>query len=635
MRPLRVLLTSMTLATRTGAELFLRDLAVALLGRGHTPLVYTPDPGPLADELRRRTVPVVTDLAHLPHAPDVIHGNHHPETMTALLTFPAVPAVHVCHAYLGSVAAPPRHPRVRLHVAVDDACRDRLLYEHAVPEDRVRVLLNWVDLQQFTPRQPLPARPRRALLFSNYARDGDQLDAVREACRRTGLALDVVGAGVANGCDTPESILGQYDLVFAKAKCALEAMAVGCAVVLTDPCACGPLVRSADVDRMRRLNFGRRLMQQPYSVEWLVEQIERYDAADAGEVSRQVRDLAGLDAAVEEWLGVYDEVIEIHTKSPPLSAEEELRHTAAYLHWSNTVAKDLRAYEQRATAAEAECRRLTGTTPPATPRLQSGLCNQAQLESPAFREWVRRLGLTWVSRRKLWEYAFICQALAERGLLRPGARGLGFAVGREPLPALFASLGCEVVATDLPAGHAQASLWTTTGQHAGDLAALARPAFCDPREFDRLVRFRAVDMNAIPDDLTGFDFVWSSCSFEHLGSIRHGKRFIQAMTRCLRPGGVAVHTTEFNLSSNIATIDNNPGYVIFRRRDVEEMASSLRQDGHAIDLDFRQGDGPLDRRVDRPPYDFSPHLRLELGGFVATSIGLIVHVGEGRPARAA
>ena len=98
---------------------------------------------------------------------------------------------------------------------------------------------------------------------------------------------------------------------------------------------------------------------------------------------------------------------------------------------------------------------------------------------------------------------------------------------------------------------------------------------------------------------------------------------------------MAVHTTEFNLSSNIATIDNNPGYVIFRRRDVEEMASSLRQDGHAIDLDFRQGDGPLDRRVDRPPYDFSPHLRLELGGFVATSIGLIVHVGEGRPARAA
>ena len=45
--------------------------------------------------------------------------------------------------------------------------------------------------------------------------------------------------------------------------------------------------------------------------------------------------------------------------------------------------------------------------------------------------------------------AGIAQALYERGKLKPGSRGLGFAVGKEPLSDLFASFGCDVVATDL------------------------------------------------------------------------------------------------------------------------------------------------------------------------------------------
>jgi hypothetical protein len=35
-------------------------------------------------------------------------------------------------------------------------------------------------------------------------------------------------------------------------------------------------------------------------------------------------------------------------------------------------------------------------------------------------------------------------------MLQPGRTGLGFAVGAEKLPALFASRGCRITATDLP-----------------------------------------------------------------------------------------------------------------------------------------------------------------------------------------
>lgn len=43
--------------------------------------------------------------------------------------------------------------------------------------------------------------------------------------------------------------------------------------------------------------------------------------------------------------------------------------------------------------------------------------------------------------RKIWEWCYVAEALSERGMLLPGRRGLGFAVGQEPLVALFASAG--------------------------------------------------------------------------------------------------------------------------------------------------------------------------------------------------
>lgn len=256
-------------------------------------------------------------------------------------------------------------------------------------------------------------------------------------------------------------------------------------------------------------------------------------------------------------------------------------------------------------------------------QLKSVACTQAQLESPTFRAWVAALGEPFKLHRKLWEFCYIAQALDERGMLAPGKRGLGFGVGREPLAAYFASRGCEVVATDLEAERAVEGGWVETNQHASGLAHLNERGLCDPVAFAERVAFRNVDMNHIPADLRGFDFTWSSCSFEHVGSIELGKRFLVNQMDCLRPGGVAVHTTEYNLSSDEETIDDNPALVLFRRRDLIDMADRLRALGHAIELDLSLGDGPADNYVDLPPYGNDPHLRLLWDRFATTSVGLI------------
>jgi glycosyltransferase involved in cell wall biosynthesis len=331
MRPLRVLITNYRMSSRTGTELFARELAESLLARGHTPIVYTTRVGPLAQSLRAATIPVVEDLDTLPAPPDVIHGQHHVETMTALLHFSDVPALFYCHGWLPWEERPPRHPRIYRYVAADDTCRDRLLWEAGVPEERVRVVLNSVDLERFAPRPPLPEKPRRALVFSNDALKHSGV--VREACARFGVKLDVAGKDAGRVLEEPEKELGRYDLVFAKGRCALEALAVGCAVVLCDAIGSGPLVTSAEAARLRRLNFGVRALQCDLSADALAGEISRYDAEDAGLVSRLVRKGADRVPAFEEIVSLYEEVIGEHA-SATRDAAEEGRAAARYLRWA-------------------------------------------------------------------------------------------------------------------------------------------------------------------------------------------------------------------------------------------------------------------------------------------------------------
>ncbi len=253
--------------------------------------------------------------------------------------------------------------------------------------------------------------------------------------------------------------------------------------------------------------------------------------------------------------------------------------------------------------------------------LISQLCRQRDFDSPEYRRWCELLHEAPRYHRKQWEYCYIMQALGERDMFRPGRRGIGFGVGREPLAAAMASLGCEIVATDQRAETAGA--WAKTEQHAGDLADLNDRGICEKVKFSSLVRFEPCDMNAIGEHLRDFDFSWSSCSFEHLGSIDLGLRFLLEQMKCLKRDGVAVHTTEFNISSNDDTLDTG-GTVLFRRRDVERGLAYLRTFGHRAMVSFDVGDLPLDHHVDVPPYSEDEHLKLRIAGFVSTSIGIIV-----------
>jgi len=261
-------------------------------------------------------------------------------------------------------------------------------------------------------------------------------------------------------------------------------------------------------------------------------------------------------------------------------------------------------------------------------------CTRADLVSSWSRGWITALKHAPELSRAHWQWAYILQVLDDFGMLAAGRRGLGFGCGKELLPSFFAARGLDIVATDLPLRHADRTIWRNATAAADDLH---HPALVARDEFDRRVAIEYVDMNSIPPHLAGFDFCWSICAMEHVGSIAGAMAFVENSLATLRPGGVAVHTSEINVLAAGPTSNNDP-IAMPQRPDFEALAAKLAAAGHETGpLDFDFGDTAFDRYVDVPPYVYNmeeslraqwhrgnPHLKISVYGFPATPFGLWV-----------
>lgn len=257
------------------------------------------------------------------------------------------------------------------------------------------------------------------------------------------------------------------------------------------------------------------------------------------------------------------------------------------------------------------------------------LCLQSHVESIDFnRICYERLVEPARSHRKLWEFVYILRILELFNKLELGSKGLGFGCGTERLIPAMAKAGCLVIASDLDGERAEQAGWVKTNQHSSNLHAWDHmlPLVCHPSVFYKNVQHLFVDMNNVQSSLLQgeFDFVWSSCSFEHLGSLKHGTDFVLKTLECLAPGGVAVHTTEYNVSSNEDTIDGG-ATSIYRKKDIEELLAKAKSLGYDVSpMEWDIGNLTQDNYVDIPPYHQDPHLKLKIQQYICTSVGFYI-----------
>jgi len=242
--------------------------------------------------------------------------------------------------------------------------------------------------------------------------------------------------------------------------------------------------------------------------------------------------------------------------------------------------------------------------------------------------WSARLGMGTYPSRKQWEDVVIVQALWERGCLAPAKTAVGFGVGKERMAALFASYGCKVLATDQVLTPESKIAWQESNQLSTNKEELFFPEIVGRPTFDANVEFENCDMNEIPAKyLNRFDFTYSACSLDHLGTITHGMKFIENSLKCLKPGGWAIHTTEYNVGSNERTIERG-STVFWRKKDIEVLARILREKDYFVeDIDFSRGQHRENYVVDHPPYKPN-HTVLFVGGQTVSSILLIAQRPE-------
>lgn len=255
----------------------------------------------------------------------------------------------------------------------------------------------------------------------------------------------------------------------------------------------------------------------------------------------------------------------------------------------------------------------------------------SDFDKPWYEHWAKKLkqteqgkGKYHLHANKFWQNAVMVQALDERGVLENGKTCIGFGVGKERLPALFASMGIKVTATDQDFTQAKAKQWKND-QLAEGAFSLNEDKICEPELFKKNVSYSQVDMRKIPKKFHGkYDFLWSNCALGHLGSIENGMKFIKQSLECLRPGGWAVHTTEFNILSNDETVAKGDT-VIFRAKDIYNLGVELTKLGYKCEpFHFTPGRLETDARVSLRPEWGNDYSKLLVGGHITTQIVLII-----------
>ena len=91
--------------------------------------------------------------------------------------------------------------------------------------------------------------------------------------------------------------------------------------------------------------------------------------------------------------------------------------------------------------------------------------------------------------------------------------------------------------------------------------------------------------------------------------------------KCLKPGGRAIHTSEFCIFP-YAKIETG-GTIYYNYDSLPALIRELTEAGYHVEIDMDFGGLPMDYWIDVPPYS-EFHLKLNAGGLVATSVSFII-----------
>jgi hypothetical protein len=299
---MNILITNCTLDSRSGTTIVVKDLSYYLKMIGHTVAIYSPKCGVLAEEIRAMGIEVVEKVERLQLQPDIIHGHHILPLFDALRHFSSTPAIYVCHDFVAWHDEPIYHPNIIKYVGVGRLTQSRIHKVLNIPIDQISLVYNSFNEILFTQIRALPIKPLSCLVYSKYP-SVDKI--IVPVCQRLGLKVDIAGSGFGGSVTAPQNVLNKYDIVFASAMSAIEALASGAAVILCDGRGAFGMINSSNYKYAQEHNFGLKILGLELSSEFVEDNINKYNREDAELVSKLVRQESQWKNKIFVWEEIY------------------------------------------------------------------------------------------------------------------------------------------------------------------------------------------------------------------------------------------------------------------------------------------------------------------------------------------
>lgn len=182
----------------------------------------------------------------------------------------------------------------------------------------------------------------------------------------------------------------------------------------------------------------------------------------------------------------------------------------------------------------------------------SKLCDAADWFRPDVQEIItNELHETPRFHRKQWEFALIFLALREAGKLAPGKLGLSMGGGRELIAYALAPHVQHLTITDL---YETNTSWTCARTDDPDAFIKNNKPF--PVDDAKLNAVR-MDMRDLQFPDGTFDFCYSTCAVEHIGTREDFLKHLNEVARVLKDDGIYVFTTEVSFDDTTVADEHN------------------------------------------------------------------------------
>ena len=306
---MNILITTGHLADLAGSELYVCTLADELTEMGHKVTIYSPILGKVIETIKNiNRIEIVNNLADIKRKRfDVIHMQHNITAWVVRKQFKSVPAIMTIHGIIPKLEQPPRlNLGIAKYVAVSDEVAKHLQSDFEIPRKDIKVINNWVDQDKFIKLSEIHEHPKKLLVVSNHMSQSNE-KIYRKVCKAKGVEFEHVGLPE-NPVKDVEQYINSSDIVVTLGRGAMEAMACGRNVILSDVHGLDGMVTPKSYPELIKNNLSGRRYAKKLSVKNFTKELEKYSPSYSSQLIDLVNEHHNKEKNIKKIMEIYKDV---------------------------------------------------------------------------------------------------------------------------------------------------------------------------------------------------------------------------------------------------------------------------------------------------------------------------------------